>query len=206
MALQPSTTYQGSFYAKAEARHRHRHHSPRQRQDRRDRRLQPLSPASAPPGSRYTFTLKTGAVAPIRRQSSGVPLRTPRHRLVSIWSRSFRPPTQTSPTATASTSWKSSPPCIPRSCASPAATISKAITSPSASIGRRPSARSSTAPRIPAPGAIARPTEWACSSFWKWCEDLNMEPVLAVYAGYSLRAGARRSGPRARALRTGCAR
>jgi len=27
--------------------------------------------------------------------------------------------------------------------------------------------------------------------FLEWCEDLNMQPVLGVYAGYSLRGGAR---------------
>ena len=32
--------------------------------------------------------------------------------------------------------------------------------------------------------------------FLEWCEDLHMEPVLGVYAGYSLRGGARfKPGP-----------
>ncbi len=38
--------------------------------------------------------------------------------------------------------------------------------------------------------------------FLEWCEDMNMEPVLAVYAGYSLAGSmSTRSGPRA--LRAG---
>ena len=41
--------------------------------------------------------------------------------------------------------------------------------------------------------------------FLEWCEDLKMQPVLAVYAGYSHEAGACRAGPGPRALRSGCA-
>ena len=36
-------------------------------------------------------------------------------------------------------------------------------------------------------GVIARPTGWACSSSCSGREDMNAEPVLAVYAGYSLK-------------------
>jgi alpha-N-arabinofuranosidase len=31
--------------------------------------------------------------------------------------------------------------------------------------------------------------------FLEWCEDLHMEPVLAIYAGYSMRAGGITNGP-----------
>jgi len=31
--------------------------------------------------------------------------------------------------------------------------------------------------------------------FLEWCEDLHMEPVLAIYAGYSMRGGAITNGP-----------
>ena len=79
-------------------------------------------------------------VSPRHRQSSRHHRRPARQPSGSISSRSSRPPIKTAPTATASTSWKSSPPCIPPSFASPAAIISKAITSPSATSGRRPSA------------------------------------------------------------------
>ena len=46
----------------------------------------------------------------------------------------------------------------------PAVTISKAIIFRNATSGRRPSDRSSIVPPIPAPGAIAPPTAWVCSS------------------------------------------
>ena len=94
----------------------------------------------------YTYTLKTGDVPSRRTIISSSPSRS-RPRSGSTWSRSFRPPITIGPTAIASTSWRSSPPCSPNSCACPAAIILKATTSPSASTGRRPSAPGSTAPR-----------------------------------------------------------
>ena len=41
--------------------------------------------------------------------------------------------------------------------------------------------------------------------FLEWCEDMKAEPVLAVYAGYSLKGDARQSRPRSRTVRAGSA-
>ena len=68
----------------------------------------------------------------------------------------------------------------------PGATTLKAITSTSASSGRRPSARWSTGPRIRSPWSYHSSDGMGLLEFLEWCEDLQMQPVLAVYAGYSL--------------------
>jgi len=56
------------------------------------------------------------------------------------------------------------------------------------SIGRKPSAmwRSGPATRMTA-GATGQRTASVCWNFSGGCEDLKMQPVLAVYAGYSMR-------------------
>ena len=53
--------------------------------------------------------------------------------------------------------------------------------------------RSVTAIRVP--GVIARPTAWGLLEFLEWCEDMKAEPVLAVYAGYSLKGTHVNPGP-----------
>ena len=58
------------------------------------------------------------------------------------------------------------------------------------------------------------PTTWSYHSsdgmglmdFLMWCEDLHMEPVLAVYAGYSLGGQVVKPGPDLDPYVKGCAR
>ncbi len=89
------------------------------------------------------------------------------------------------------------------SCAFRAATTSKVKQSRPGSNGRTPSAPSKNATATRVPGAIARPTAWDCLEFLEWCEDMQAEPVLGVYAGYSLRGDARQSRAGPRTLRAG---
>ena len=44
-------------------------------------------------------------------------------------------------------------------------------------------------------GATGPPTAWVCWNFSNWCEDLHMEPLLAVYAGYALKHDYIKPGP-----------
>ena len=113
----------------------------------------------------FTYTLKTG----------DVPVSSNNHLILTIaqpatvWFNliSLFPPTyHDAARAIASTLWRNLPPCSLNSCACPAATILRATISPTASTGRRPSARGPAGPRTIAPGSTARPTAWACSSFW----------------------------------------
>ena len=98
-------------------------------------------------------------------------------------------------TATASTSWRSWPPCVPRSCASPAETTSKADR-----IETRFDWKKMIGPLVDRP---THPTTWSYHStdgmglleFLEWCEDLHMQPLLGVYAGYSLGGQVVKPGP-----------
>ena len=74
-------------------------------------------------------------------------------------------------------------------------------TSPNATSGKRPSVRLRTGPATDAL-EISVDRRHRLARILRWCEDLHMEPVLAVFAGYTLQAGhpAGLSG----ALRPGC--
>jgi alpha-N-arabinofuranosidase len=60
-------------------------------------------------------------------------------------------------------------------------------------------------PTHPSPWSYRSSDGMGLLEFLEWCEDLKMEPVLAVYAGYSLQQEHIDPGP-ARTLRPGCAR
>ncbi len=54
------------------------------------------------------------------------------------------------------------------------------------SIGRKPLARSISGPAIACPWGYRSSDGMGLLEFLQWCEDMGAEPVLAVYAGYSL--------------------
>ena len=58
----------------------------------------------------------------------------------------------------------------------------------SASRGNRRWARSSIGPTHLGPWGYRSSDGMGLLEFLEWCEDLKMEPVLGVFAGYSLRA------------------
>ena len=98
-------------------------------------------------------------------------------------------------TAIASTLWRSWPRCIPRSCAFPGGNYLEG-----GRIETRFDWKKMIGPMVDRP---THPTTWSYHSsdgmglleFLKWCEDLHMEPVLGVYAGYSLGGQVVKPGP-----------
>ena len=56
-------------------------------------------------------------------------------------------------------------------------------------------------PTHPSPWGYRSSDGMGLLEFLEWCEDLKIEPVLAVYAGYSHGAGACGAGSGAEALR-----
>jgi hypothetical protein len=104
----------------------------------------------------------------------------------SNWFRCFRRRTKPGPTAVASTSWRNWQQCVRSSCAFPEAIIWK---------GKRIETRFDWKKMIgPLVERPTQPTTWTYYSsdgmvlleFLMWCEDLGMEPLLGVYACYSL--------------------
>ena len=69
----------------------------------------------------------------------------------------------------------------------------KATLSKGGLIGRKPSARSNNATAMPCPWGYRSTDGLGLLEFLQWCEDMKAEPVLAVYAGYSLGRRARQS-------------
>ena len=103
----------------------------------------------------YTYTLKTGDVPVSSNNHLILTIAQAGDGLVRSGLALSAHLSRRGPAAIAPTSWRSWPPCIPSSCACPAATILKAITSPSASTGRRPSAPGSTGRRITSPWQLS---------------------------------------------------
>ena len=134
---------------------------------------------------RYTYTLKTG----------DVPVSSNNHLILTIakpatvWLDlvSLFPPTyHDRPNGNRVDLMDKLAAMHPHFCASPGATILRATTLPTALTGRRPSARWVDRPGHRSPWRYRSTDGMGLLEFLEWCEDLHMQPLLAVYAGYSL--------------------
>ena len=103
----------------------------------------------------------------------------------------FRPLITIAPTASASTSWRRWRPCIPQFLRFPGGNYLEGD-----HIKERFDWKKTIGPLVDRPAHRSPWNYWSTDGmglleFLGWCEDLHMQPVLAVYAGYSLARRAR---------------